>query len=468
MKFSIKLVGFTTIIIALLFSIGGFVFVNNNFNHSLDYTVKQNTAQHIVERYSVESNFVNTILNTTELSDDDVKNIGNELTRYLGFIDRQIGIYKSSGQPVFTSIVPKISDEILNEAINSPNEYMIRKIGDENYMLISSPITISVTSFQVLSVYNMDGVFAERDRQIKSFILLDIAIILISVVFIVIFSLFLTAPIKRLNFISKKIANGAYSERAEIKATDEIGELGASFNSMAQAVENKIIALNTALTARDDFVASFSHELKTPMTAIIGYADVLRTMECDKEITIKSANYIFHESKRLQTLSLKLMNLMTLTDENVSLAPISAKKFFNQLFKDIKQTLGETILDANIEDKTVIAEEVLLDSLVRNLISNAKKSNPKDNKIVINGKMVDGKYQISVIDKGCGIQKEELPFVTEPFYMVDKVRARGTGGNGLGLFIAQKIAGFHHSTLEFESEAGIGTTVRFCLRCHDE
>ena len=101
---------------------------------------------------------------------------------------------------------------------------------------------------------------------------------------------------------------------------------------------------------------------------------------------------------------------------------------------------------------------------MRNLVENAKKAKPKDNRVLIKGEKTENKkYRISVIDKGMGIPKEHISRVTEDFYMVDKSRSRESNGSGIGLSLVKKILLFHKSNINIESEENVGTVVYFYL-----
>lgn len=469
MKFSLKLVGFTTMIIAILFSIGGFVFVSQNFSYSLDTISKQNVAQHTIERYAIESNIMNLFLNSEDITDEKLIKMGNELTRYLSENKKYLGLYNDRKNMIFSNMPAFISQDNISESMNNnSNEYIIRETPLQTYMMITSFISIENHSVYVVSAYDITKVFDERSRQMQSFFILDGMIILSSVIAIFIFSLFLTAPIKRLNIVSKKIADGAYSHRAVIKSSDEIGELSHSFNAMAEAVEEKITELGGALQSRDDFMSSFSHEIKTPMTAIVGYSDMLRSQECDKATGLLAASYIFSESKRLEELSHKLMDLMVLSQESIDLKPVDVQRLVRKLSETVKPFLEQNKLERDIEKATVLADEALLHCLLQNLLLNAKKSNPRDGTIRITGKNTRDGYQFSVLDTGCGIPEEEIHRITEAFYMVDQSRSKQNGGTGLGLAISQKIAIGHGTVLHFESQVDVGTTVWFLLEVNDD
>lgn len=263
--------------------------------------------------------------------------------------------------------------------------------------------------------------------------------------------------------MSKKIAKGSYHERINIKTNDEIGELSESFNLMLEAIENKIDELEVSVKQREEFITNFTHELKNPMTSIIGYSDLLRSNEYAEEIRIKSANYIFNEAKRLELLAHKLMDLMGLSNENIKFETINMIEFAHEIQQQLKDSLGEIQLELMIEQATIIADKSLLEDCIRNLIDNSKKAEPKDQKIVFLGKKHKDKYEISIIDRGCGISKQDLPRIKDSFYRADKTRSKSNGRSGIGLTLSEKIAKLHHTELIIESEIGKGTKVTLYL-----
>lgn len=341
----------------------------------------------------------------------------------------------------------------------------ICKINDKHYMIFVSSWNINNKDMYIVNAYDIEYIYAERDRQLRNVLYTDIIILAFSSVIISFFSIFLTNPINTLNKSSKKIANGKFDERVYINSKDEIGELAESFNIMADQIESKIDALKLQIKQKNDFINGFTHELKTPMTAIIGYSDLLRLRKCDEELSQKAINYIYTESKRLENLSFKLMKLMSLTEENIEMSEIDVFDFMNKIVKQESCNLKENIIELEIGNSKVIGDYDLLYVVIRNLIENSSKAEPKDNKIVIKGEKIQkNKYKISVIDKGNGIPKEHIERVTEDFYMVDKSRSRKNGGSGIGLSLTKKILELHSSKLYIESEENIGTTVYFELK----
>lgn len=208
----------------------------------------------------------------------------------------------------------------------------------------------------------------------------------------------------------------------------------------------------------------FTHELKTPMTAIVGYADLLRLKKLDDETSRMALNYIYWESKRLEKLAFKLMDLMSLSNESIKFSTFEVTDFLEKIVNNEGIILTENKIVLNAKIAYVKGDKELLEVVIRNLIENSNKAEPKDKKILIKGeKIPNNRYRISVIDKGKGIPKEHISRVTEDFYMVDKSRNTKNNGSGIGLSLVKKILNLHNSNINIESQENIGTTVYFDL-----
>lgn len=461
MKFWIKLMLGVVIIISIILSFSRYITVRQNFINSLEKDVKQNSNKHRLERYYLDSNIVSKIQQGEEFTDDHLIEYIKSLYSYMENDLESVEIYAEDTSQIFSNF-DKTGDLGLQNLFDKENDkYIIREIENENYMVFCSYYTVSNVSMYIVNIYDITSIYEERTRQLKDVMLTDMIVLAISSIAIAIFSKFLTTPIEELNNATKKISSGKFSERVKVKTSDEIGELADSFNIMAEKIENQINSLELSIKQKDDFISGFSHEIKTPMTAIIGYSDLLRLKNCSDDVRIPALNYIYSESKRLEELSYKLLSLMEISEDKIELKDVKIKEFLEKVSKKI--VLDDIEIKLNLEEGVVKIDESLLEIVIRNLVQNAKKAEPKDNCIYIIGNKKENKYIISVIDNGIGIPKEHIQRVTEDFYMVDKSRSRKNGGTGIGLSLCKKILEFHNSKINIESEENVGTRVFFEL-----
>lgn len=270
-------------------------------------------------------------------------------------------------------------------------------------------------------------------------------------------------PFYHLRDAANIIAEGGYEKRVENPGTDEIGEVARCFNQMADRVEEHIRTLAEMNEKQRQLMGSLSHELKTPMTGIQGYAELLQRVKLSPEKQADALHYIEEECRRLSRLSNKMLQLTELSGENtIEKKPCSLASLFSQAkeitqfrLKD-KQVRLEIELD---EDAGIECDEDLLLCLISNLIDNACKASPAGSCI----RLIGTESGIFVEDSGTGIPEEEIGHITEPFYMVDKSRSRKQGGAGLGLALCLQIARLHGGRLEINnrSEKGACIGIRF-------
>jgi len=237
-----------------------------------------------------------------------------------------------------------------------------------------------------------------------------------------------------------------------------------------------IIAFNLLWKESDKnkkFMENFTHELKTPMTSILGYSDMIKNYDLSLAEHDKAADALYFEATRLNNLSAQMLDIFVMQNDEIQLSEISSK----ELEEDIRiplDTLSRKYgidYDLKFDTGDFLGNRELLVTLITNLADNAFKATVNANKtekVTIAGKMIDTKYYFEVIDNGIGISKEHIKKITEPFYREDKARSRKQGGAGLGLTLCNEIAKRLDTELLFSSVKGCGTTVSFELERSDE
>lgn len=312
--------------------------------------------------------------------------------------------------------------------------------------------------------WDISKTLLQQDTLRQYFLRCYLIVMAAGMVLLIVLSAFLTGPLNRMSQAARRIAAGDYGERLSAGGRDEIGGLADSFNQMAGAVQEKMDELERAAKEKEDFVANFAHELKTPLTSIIGYADTIYQKELSWEETRKASWHIWNEGMRLESLSFKLMELTVLGRQDFPLTEMPA----DELLQDVAEGLAPLFREKQInfqvqgEQAYVLADYDLLKTLLINLTDNSIKAGA--DRIELSGQKKDNKYLICVRDNGCGMEQEELSRITEAFYMVDKARSRKQHGAGLGLALAEQAARLHGDRLAFESCAGAGTAVSFFLK----
>ena len=364
---------------------------------------------------------------------------------------------------IFTSdtVEPEYVEMKYNECIDT----FVKK-GDRLLMKSVCKLNTGSADYYLFVYSDFTDIQNQRDVFWNIYGVVVICISVVSGLILLVFSRRFAKPLNELTQVADEIALGNYSKRVEVKSSDyEISKLSESVNSMSSAIEEKIQLIEEELNKRDMFVADFTHEMKTPMTAIIGYAQMLREYDLDTKEKEQAATAIWSEAKRLEKLSLQLLELYVYKNEDAEMKEISLLDVGEKLKTTLKYLSEKFSVDFSVdfEDEIVYANRELLLSLIYNLSDNAFKASYPNSSIKVYSKTQGDRVKIFVEDKGRGIAKENIKLLTEPFYREDKSRSRKMGGAGLGLALCKEIARVHGSELHFESELNKGTTVSFSL-----
>lgn len=218
---------------------------------------------------------------------------------------------------------------------------------------------------------------------------------------------------------------------------------------------------------RQEFTANVSHELKTPLTAISGYAELIENGMTSGENTLHFAGEIHHSAERLQRLINDIIKLSELDSEDMKLEFETIDLYDLAAHCVEVMELPAQKHDVNIrlegEHAKVSASRTLMEELVFNLCSNAIRYNKKEGSVVVTVKQEQDQVMLIVKDTGIGIPKEHQERIFERFYRVDKSRSKSTGGTGLGLAIVKHIVAQHNAQIFLESEENVGTEIRVVL-----
>ena len=215
---------------------------------------------------------------------------------------------------------------------------------------------------------------------------------------------------------------------------------------------------------RQEFTANVSHELKTPLTAISGYAELISNGMTSGEDTVHFASEIHRSAERLQSLINDIIKLSELDDGDLKLdvEEVDLLETAKNCVAGLEIFAKQNEVALRVEGYTVkqSGDKSLIEELLYNLCSNAIRYNKHGGQVVVTVYMQDGRSVLAVKDTGIGIPKEQQERVFERFYRVDKSRSKSTGGTGLGLAIVKHIAAQHGAKIEMTSEVGVGTEIK--------
>lgn len=462
MSFRLRIVLMTTILLTILFSVGGTTLIHSSFQTSL-----YKEEQTIVEMNEMILRMVQYVgKDGTWITEAELINMIENLCQQ----DTMDGVQLMHGENI---VYLHQKGQLLSKYMNQPVDLEENQVQvsyfvseeQEHYLQSSAKLFLNHRTYYLNICRNLTEIYEAREVQIRWFQYIFLILSVLGMVLSWFSATFMTRHLRKLTNATKELAEGNLSYRANISSEDEVGALAEAFDRMAEQLEKNMTLLKESAEQKEMFMGAFTHEMKTPMTSIIGYADLLRTQKLNKNDEADALDYIFSEGKRLENMSLKMLDLFVADKKEVVFREVSPSNLVNYTVKHLKNIYqkSQITIEVQAESGTCYLEPDLFQTLFINLLDNAKKAMEQGGEIVVVVKMCSQGCILSVADSGKGIPKEALGHLTEAFYRVDKARARSEGSAGLGLALCEKIVELHHGHMEFSSEEDVGTIVTVYL-----
>lgn len=329
--------------------------------------------------------------------------------------------------------------------------------GQNQYLVAASPIQNDGTFVGAIYVFApMDKVYESLDKIHSSLILASIGAVFLALGFTYFLSRRLSQPLLAMESATKKIAHGNLSTRVVVPSKDELGSLALAINDLA-------IELDRYRTNRREFFANISHELRTPITYLSGYANVLKNnLYKTEEESQQYLKIIEEEAGRLNQLINDLFDLAKMEEGRLDLnfESIDLNNVLKNIISKVKFQADKKDLkihfDATKKRHTILGDLLRLEQIFTNLLNNAVRYTEKG-RIDVSIEDTDNEKNVFIRDTGPGIPSNEKDQIFERFYRVEKSRSRNTGGTGLGLAIVKQLVVLHEGRIDVESEVGKGT-----------
>ncbi|MDR2751735.1 MAG: HAMP domain-containing histidine kinase [Clostridiales bacterium] len=332
----------------------------------------------------------------------------------------------------------------------------------KKYMLVVSAFQSGLDDYTLVYAHDLQS-FSSEHKSLSRFLSLSgaaIAILLAAGLYLILRRL--SKPIEHLDEATGHISAGDYSRRLPEQGNDELAALARHFNAMTDEIDHKIIELQATAEQKQRFADNLAHELRTPLTAIHGYAWYLKNANINEDDRISSIDYIISETKRIEEMTNKLLDLALMRNNALELKLVNVTELLNSAAEKMRPRLLEKGLRLEMSSQAaeLRGDQVLLESLIINLLDNAIKASKKGSELRLAAFLENERTVLEIRDFGKGMPSWHLEKLTEPFYRIDKSRSRSEGGAGLGLSLSSQIAELHKAQLVFSSEEGKGTTVR--------
>lgn len=474
MRLNSKLFISTFLLFEVVLVTAGVALIEHSFRQSLASEI----AAGLVEHSAVESG-----LTLSGAAVSRVAPLDSEFfTRFLGASfqnyvtesereDAQVSVVDPNGNEVYSTIgvaLPTRRDELVG-LHSGVKRYVVREVDGTVYLMSASLLTINDAVYTLTYVRDLSTAYEFRAAQYQALVIINLSLSLLLGGGLLVVLRLLTKPIERLVVSTSAMAHGDYAGRVPVDARDELGELSDSFNRMAEAVAGTVAELERSNQAQQYFSASLTHEIRTPLTSILGYAELLRDAPYSEEQFRVGMGHIYSEAHRLNRIATRLMELIVLQRGNIDRVPVDIAKLYGQVREGLAILASEAHarLEERVASMVVPADKIMIEVVISNLVRNAvRAAGPGGTVRVSIGSDAGGENAIiSVEDSGRGIPPELLSRIVEPFFVGDPSRSRAEGGMGLGLAITKTIVDAHGGKLIIDSTPEVGTTATVLLPC---
>jgi signal transduction histidine kinase len=321
----------------------------------------------------------------------------------------------------------------LDAAVQGGSAYVLRRQDGDLVLYLSSAASLGGYDLIVSVASDQSSLDAYWRTQLSALLITSLAAVLISA--------------------------GSFRGRVDETGGDEIAALAVRFNRMAEDVERTVATLRAEKEDRQKFIDALTHELRTPASSIVGFAELLRLRSWDAEVFSKALERIRAEGERILSLmeSLKRLLLLRAAEREwglLEVAPLLAK-----VAEEAREKHRESGLTLRVEAESgsVSADPQLIETALHNLVDNAARYAPPGSAVILGLRDADGERTVFVRDFGPGMTDAEIARAGEPF--ARGVDRKGGGGFGLGLAICRETAAHHGARLVFERPAGGGLLV---------
>ncbi len=457
-KFSLRIELIIFLLIFVLSILGLIYFFQTTFLDSFYKESKINVLENIASevKLSIENDDLDDYMDQITISNEVCVRVVSNNSKY-----NNVGAcsLKNLDFNTINDIAKQTSDnggdklfDLFRYHVNSESEldiYIYSKlfdINDETVMvLVSTMITpIGATISTIKSQY----------------VIIVGIVVVMTIILALILSHFIIKPIKKINDESKNLAKGEYDKSKvnfKIKEFDELN------NTLDKANED----ISKADKAKKELLANVSHDLRTPLTMIVGYGEMIRDLP--EENNESNINVIIDEAKRLSTLVDDLLDISRIENDNIKLnkKEVSLNDLLTNTYHQYEKYCEAQNVKFELklsEDKIVSIDEARIKQVLYNFINNALNYNDKDNQLIILGsEIIDNKTRVYVYDNGEGISDKDINNIWDRYYKVDKLHKRSHIGSGIGLALSKQLLEAHNIKYGVESKVGEYTKFYFDL-----
>lgn len=458
----------------LIFGLLGFIFVSTITNHGLQKQVQASEARALyTECTEIASNYADNYYNgSMELTD-----LHSHLETISHYMNTRIEVVDVSGRIIIDSgTSTPIGNDTVIQGFNisdfGSKYYIVNHFYDtfsEDHLTVFAPITPNYRVRGYVLIHKpIADIYADSYDLLNVVYISLLFIFLLAFVILLLFSLLIYRPIRKITSIADAYIDGDFSQKIDIHTQDELGHLAAAFDYMANE-------LNTLEDDQRKFVSNVSHDFRSPLTSIKGYIEAILDGTIPYEMQDKYLNIILFETERLNKLTSSLLELNKFGSHGKTI--LYMKSFdINYIIRMTALTFEGICSEKHMSIELILSGQNLyvtadmakIQQVIYNLTDNAIKFSHPDSSITIETTEKNDKVFVSVKDSGIGIPNDSLKKIWERFYKTDTSRGKDKRGTGLGLSIVKEIIQAHDENINVISTEGVGTEFIFTLSLSKE
>lgn len=451
LSFKIGMIFFIAIIL-----IESFLFIvlyNNLANERVDEIMQSLLARGNTHRDVLEDHY----------DDSTLEHVGimESQSQFTVVIIDEVGELLVASDPLEDDMYDAIN-HVKNEHIPTEGKIVDADWNTGTYIATDSPIEVDGTYKGHVLMFADTNYVAKPVKELsKQFILAGIVTIILTIIITYLLSRFVTEPLIKMKQATEQMSQGNLNVTLKTDRQDELGELARSITYLAND-------LDRMKKSRNEFLASISHELRTPLTYIKGYADILKRSDISEGEKDSYVEIIREEADHLADFIKKLFELAKMDEHQfkVDREKIDLSAWLQDMMVRLEPWIEEADLNLRLDiagNLTANLDTERFQQVVQNIVDNAIKHSENGQTIELKAYEIDDELHLIIRDEGEGIAKDDLPFIFDRLYRVEKSRSRQSGGAGLGLAICKEIVEAHRGKIAIKSKKGEGTSLHIRL-----
>ncbi|HLR41672.1 MAG TPA: HAMP domain-containing sensor histidine kinase [Pseudogracilibacillus sp.] len=453
-KLSFKIGLLFFVFILIIESILFFILYINLANDRIDEVMNSLLARGNTHRDVLEDHFDQPTLEHVGIMES--------ASEFIVIITDEKGDIIISSDPVEDEMMDVV-DHTNNDEIPTKGKIVEDRWNEGKYIATDSPITINGEhKGHVFMFANTNYVKRTVDQLSNQFMLASLITIALTIITIFILSRFIAQPLIKMKEATEQLSKGKHNVELHTDRKDELGELANSITRLSKD-------LKELKMARNEFLASISHELRTPLTYIKGYADIINRQDASENEIKEYADIIREETEQLTVLIKNLFDLAKIDQNNflIRREKVAICEIIQNVVELIQPVLTEKNILVNVNcpnEITAFVDPERLQQVFINILDNAIKHSDESSQISLDVNQTAQYLNITITDHGEGIPRQDLPYIFDRLYRVEKSRSRQSGGSGLGLAITKEIIESHGGSIDIRSQPGMGTSVIIKLK----